>query len=44
MVESLLEILTKGSQAFYKAIDVHSITNAIGQIVSSTSIWNVMNQ
>ena len=30
-VESLLEILTnKRSQAFYKLIDVHSVTNVIG--------------
>ena len=30
MVDSLLEITTeKGSQKFYKPIDVHSVTNAI---------------
>ena len=35
-VESLLEILTKRrSQAFYKLIDVHSVTNVIGENISS---------
>ena len=33
MVESLLEIITeRGSQKFYKPIDVHSVTNAIDKI------------
>ena len=33
MVDSLLEITTeKGSQKFYKPIDVHSVTNAIDKI------------
>ena len=36
MVESLLEILTnKRSHAFYKFIDVHSVTNVIGGSISS---------
>ena len=35
-VENLLEILTKRrSQAFYKLIDVHSVTNVIGENISS---------
>ena len=45
MVESLLEILTKRrSQTFYKPVDVHSVTNAIGQSISSKGIWNIVNQ
>ena len=33
MVGSLLEIITeRGSQRFYKPIDVHSVTNAIDKI------------
>ena len=45
MMGSLLEILTKRrSQAFYKPIDVHSVRNAIGESISSTSIWNIGNQ
>ena len=38
MVESLVEILTKRrSQVFYKPVDVHSVTNAIGEFTSSIS-------
>ena len=44
-VESLLEILTKRrSQAFDKFIDVHSVTNFIGESISSISMWNIVNQ
>ena len=33
LVESLLEMLPKRrSQTFYKPVDVHSVTNAIGEI------------
>ena len=33
MMESLLEIITeRGSQKFYKFIDVHSLTNATDEI------------
>ena len=33
MVDRLLEIITeRGSQKFYKSIDVHSVTNAIHMI------------
>ena len=33
MVDSLLQIITeRGSQKFYKPIDVHSVTNAIDKI------------
>ena len=33
MVDSLLEIITeRGSQTFYKPIDVHSVANAIDKI------------
>ena len=35
-VESLLEILTnRRSQAFYKLIDVHSVTNVTGESILS---------
>ena len=45
MLESLLETLTKRrSQSFCKPIDVHSVTNAKREIVSSTSMWNIVNQ
>ena len=46
MVESLLEILTKRrrSQALYKPVDVHSVTNAIGESISSIRSWNIVNQ
>ena len=33
MVDSLIEIITeRGSQKFYKPIEVHSVTNSIGEI------------
>ena len=45
MVESLLEILPKRrSQMFYKPVDVHSMTNAKGESISSISTWNIVNQ
>ena len=45
MVESLLEILTRGrSQTFYKSVDVPSVTNTVGESISSISIWNIVNQ
>ena len=45
MLESLLEILIKRrSQTFYKPIDVHSVTNAIGEGISSISISIIVNQ
>ena len=44
MVESLLEILTKRrSETFYKLIDVHSVTNVFGEIISSINMWNIVN-
>ena len=44
MEESLLEQLTKRkSQAFYKLIDVHSVTNVLGDIISSINMWNIVN-
>ena len=44
-VESLQEILTKRrSQAFYKLIDVHSVTNVLGDRISSIRMWNIVNQ
>ena len=44
-VESLLEILTnRRSQAFYKLVDVHSVTNVIGKSISSIRMWNIVNQ
>ena len=41
MVDSLLEIIReKGSQKFYKPIDVHYLTNAIDEIkVSMIFFW-----
>ena len=45
MVKSALEILTKGrSQTFNKLIDIHSVTNAIGEGISSIIMWNMVNQ
>ena len=32
------------NQSFYKPIDVHSVTNTRGKIVSSISMWNIVNQ
>ena len=29
---------------FYKPMDIHSITNAISEIISSISMWNIVNQ
>ena len=44
MVESLLEISTKRrSPAFYRLIDVYSVTNILGEIVSSINMWNIVN-
>ena len=43
MVETLLEILTKGSQTFYKAIDVYSVTDSMDEIVSSVSMRIFVN-
>ena len=44
MVESLLEILTKRrSQAFYKFIDIHYVTNVLGKIIFSINMWNIEN-
>ena len=44
-VESLLEILrNRRSQAFYKLVDVHSVTNAIGESIFSIGMWNIVNQ
>ena len=41
----MLEILTKGrSQSFYKPTDVHSVANSEGEIVSSISLWDIVNQ
>ena len=42
MVESLLEI-TKRSQAFYKSIDLHSVTNAVSEGISLISKRNIVN-
>ena len=44
-MESLLEILTKRrSQTFYKPVDVHFVTNVVGESISSISMWNIVNQ
>ena len=34
-VESLMEVLTRRCEAFYKLIDVHSVINVIGESISS---------
>ena len=45
MVESLLEILSKRrSRTFYKPTDVQSVTNVVDEIISSISIWIIVNQ
>ena len=45
MVENLLEILPKRrSQTFYKPVDVHYVTNALGESTSSINIWDIVNQ
>ena len=41
----LTKILTKRrSHAFYKLIDVHYVTNFLGDSISSISMWNIGNQ
>ena len=45
MVESSLKILMKRKkQAFYKLLDVQSVTIALGDSISSINIWNIVNQ
>ena len=45
VVESLLETLIKRrSQTSFRPIDLHSVTNAVGEGISSTSKWNIVNQ
>ena len=45
VVESLLETLTKRrSQTFYRPIDLHSVTKAVGEDISLISKWNIVNQ
>ena len=44
MVETLLEILTKRSQTFYKPIDINSVTDNMGEITSSISMRIIMSQ
>ena len=47
LVEMILETLTlnkRRSQAFYKHVDVHSVTNAVDEIISSINIWNIVYQ
>ena len=34
----------KKPDVFYKPADVHSVTNAIYESISSISIWNIVNQ
>ena len=42
--ETLLEILAKRSQAFYKPINVYSVKDNMGEIVSSISMRIIVNQ
>ena len=45
MGENLLEILTKRrSQEFYNSLDVHYVTGAVGESISSVTMWNFVNQ
>ena len=45
MVENVPEILTKRrSQKFYKLIDVFFVTNVVGEIISSITMWSIVNQ
>ena len=45
MVENLLKTLTKRrSQAFYKLVDVQSVTIVLGEKISSMNMWNIVNQ
>ena len=45
MAGSLLETLTKErSQAFFKSIDIQSMTNAVGEGISTIRKWNIVNQ
>ena len=45
VVESLLDILTKRrNQAFYKLIDVHSLTNVLCGSISVVSMWNIISK
>ena len=45
-VEGLLKILTnrRRSQAFFKLIGAHSVTNVVGEGISSIRMWNNVNQ
>ena len=43
--ENLLKTLTKRrSQAFYKLVDVQSVTIVLGESISSVNMWNIVNQ
>ena len=34
----------KKPDVFYKPVDLHSVTNAIDESISSISTWNIVNQ
>ena len=45
MVENLPGILAnRRSHALYKLIDVRSVTNVIGESISSIPMWSIVNQ
>ena len=45
VVESLVEIINKRrSSKFYRDIDLHSVANAVDEVISSISKWNIVNQ
>ena len=44
MEESLLEILTKRSQTFYKPVNVNCVTYAKDEIISLTNMLIILNQ
>ena len=45
MVENLPGILAnRRSHALYELIDVRSVTNVIGESISSIPMWSIVNQ
>ena len=44
MLESENSHWWKRDQTFYKPINVHALTDATGESVSLTGMWNILNQ
>ena len=36
--------INQKKKSFFKAIDVHSVRNVLGEGISSISMWNIVNQ